>query len=121
MSLSLGTILAAVGASLRRLGGRAAILIREKTSRTALLIGAGSVRRFVNRFMADGSSAAVIEYALIMVLVGLACITAWVHVSASLNLPSASASEIASVETTGSVRSRGLHYAPPTRKSVLLP
>ena len=116
MSLSLGTILAAVGASLRRLGGRAAILIKEKTSRTALLVGAGYVRRFVKRFMADGSSAAVIEYALIMVLVGLACITAWMHVSASLSIPSALANTTASVETSGSVRSRWLHRALRTQR-----
>ena len=61
------------------------------------------MKRFVNRFGADGSSAAVIEYGLIIVLVGLACITAWMHVSASLKIPSASASTTASVETTGSV------------------
>ena len=63
------------------------------------------MKRFVTRFGADGSSAAVIEYGLIMVLVGLACITAWMHVSASLKIPSASANTTVSVETTGSVRS----------------
>src|SRR5215204_3795456 len=109
MSLSLGSVLAGVGASLRGLGGRGAVHNSRRTSRTAPLVGAGSVRRFVNRFMADGSSAAVIEYALIMVLVGLACITAWMHASASLNILSAVANTTGSVETTGSVRSRWLH------------
>ena len=70
------------------------------------------MKRFVSRFVADGSSATVIESGLIIVLVGLACFTAWMHVSASLNIPSASASTTVSVETTGSVRSRGLHRAP---------
>jgi Flp pilus assembly pilin Flp len=50
------------------------------------------MKRLVNCFMVGGFSATVIEYGLIMVLVGLACITAWMHVSASLNIPSVSAS-----------------------------
>jgi Flp pilus assembly pilin Flp len=74
------------------------------------------MKRFVTRFGADGSSAAVIEYGLIIVLVGLACMTAWMHVSASLKIPSASASTTASVETTGSVRSQELHRASRTRR-----
>jgi len=70
---------------------------------------------------AGGSSATVIECALIIVLIGLACITAWTHVNASLNIPSASASSIAPVETTGAIRSQGLHRAPRTRETVSLP
>src|SRR4051794_10824868 len=76
MGLSLATVLAGVGASLRGLGGRGAVHNSRRTSRTAPLVGAGSVRRFVNRFMVGGSSATVIESALIMVLVGLACMPA---------------------------------------------
>ena len=72
MSLSLSTVLAGVGASLRGLGGRGVVHNSRRTSRTAPLVGARALRRFVNRFMAGGSSATVIEYALIMVLVGLA-------------------------------------------------
>ena len=64
----------------------------------------------MKRFVADGSSAAVIESGLIMVLVGLARITAWMHVSASLGIPFATAN------TTGSVRSRELHRASRTRR-----
>src|SRR5215203_989371 len=75
-----------------------------------------SMKRFVNPFVADGSSASVIESGLIIVLVGLACMTAWMHVSASLNIPSASASTTVSVETTGSVRSQELHRASRTRR-----
>ena len=116
MGLSLGTVLAGVGASLKGLGGRGAVQNSRRTSRTAPLVGAGSVRRFVNRFMMGGSSATVIEYALIMVLVGLACITAWMHASASLNILSASTSTTVSVETAGSVRSRWLHRALRTRR-----
>jgi Flp pilus assembly pilin Flp len=116
VSLSLGTVLAGVGASLRGLGGRGAVHNSRRTSRTAPLVGAGSVRRFVNRFMVGGSSAAVIESGLIIVLVGLACITAWMHASASLNILSASANTTVSVETTGSVRSRRLHRALRTRR-----
>src|SRR3954464_1448647 len=104
MGLSLATVVAGVGASLRGLGGRGAVHNSRRTSRTAPLVGAGSVRRFVNRFMVGGSSATVIESALIMVLVGLACITAWMHASTSLNILSASANTTVSVETTGSVR-----------------
>ena len=74
------------------------------------------MKRFVTRFGADGSSATVIESALIMVLVGLACITAWMHASTSLNILSASANTTVSVETTGSVRSRWLHRALRTRR-----
>ena len=74
------------------------------------------MKRFVNPFVADGSSASVIESGLIMVLVGLACMTARMHVSASLKIPSASADTTASVETTGSVRSRWLHRASRTRR-----
>ena len=74
------------------------------------------MKRFVNPFVADGSSATVIESGLIIVLVGLACMTAWMHVSASLKIPSASADTTASVETTGSVRSRWLHRALRTRR-----
>jgi Flp pilus assembly pilin Flp len=74
------------------------------------------MKRFVNPFVADGSSATVIESGLIIVLVGLACMTAWMHVSASLKIPSASANTTASVETTGSVRSRWLHRASRTRR-----
>ena len=73
-------------------------------------------RQTVKRFVADGSSATVIESGLIMVLVGVACITAWMHVSASLNIPFATANTIVSVETTGSVRSRKLHRASRTRR-----
>jgi Flp pilus assembly pilin Flp len=73
-------------------------------------------KRLVNHFMADGSSASVIESGLIIVLVGLACMTAWMHVSASLKIPSASADTTASVETTGSVRSQELHRASRTRR-----
>src|SRR4051812_19411205 len=109
MSLSLGTVLAGVGAGLRGSGGRGAI--QKEPSRTAPLVGAGSVRRFVNRFMAGGSSATVMESGLIIVLVGLACITAWMHVNASLSIPSALAKTTGSVETTGLVRSRWLHRA----------
>src|SRR3954463_183513 len=116
MGLSLATVLAGVGASLRGLGGRGAVHNSRRTSRTAPLVGAGSVRRFVNRFMVGGSSATVIESALIMVLVGLACITAWMHASTSLNILSASANTTVSVETTGSVRSRWLHRALRTRR-----
>ncbi len=116
MSLSLSTVLAGVGASLRGLGGRGAVHNSRRTSHTAPLVGAGSVRRFVNRFMAAGSSATVIESGLIIVLVGLACMTAWMHVSASLKIPPASANTTASVETTGSVRSRRLHRALRTRR-----
>jgi len=75
-----------------------------------------SMKRFVNPFIADGSSPSVIESGLIMVLVGLACITAWMHVSASLEIPSASADMTASVETTGSVRSQELYRASRTRR-----
>ena len=74
------------------------------------------MRRFVNPFVADGSSASVIESGLIIVLVGLACMTAWMHVSASLKIPSASANTTASVETTGSVRNQELHRASRTRR-----
>ena len=74
------------------------------------------MERFVNPFVADGSSATVIESGLILVIVGLACITAWMHVSASLNIPSVSTSTTMSVETTGSVRSRELHRASRTRR-----
>ena len=116
VSLSLGTVLAGVRASLRGLGGRGAVHNSRRTSRTAPLVGAGSVRRFVNRFMVGGSSATVIESGLIIVLVGLACITAWMHASASLNILSASANTTVSVETTGSVRSRRLHRALRTRR-----
>jgi Flp pilus assembly pilin Flp len=116
MSLSLGTVLAGVGASLRGLGGRGVVHNSRRTSRTAPRVGARALRRFVNRFMAGGSSATVIEYALIMVLVGLACITAWMHASASLNILSASTSTTVSVETTGSVRSRWLHRALRTQR-----
>src|SRR3954462_3652995 len=115
MGLSLATVLAGVGASLRGLGGRGAVHNSRRTSRTAPLVGAGSVRRFVNRFMVGGASATVIESALIMVLVGLACITAWMHASTSLNILSASANTTVSVETTGSVRSRCLPRALRTR------
>jgi len=115
VSLSLGTVLAGVGASLRGLGGRGAVHNSRRTSHTAPLVGAGSVRRFVNRFMVGGSSATVIESGLIIVLVGLACIMAWMHASASLNILSASANTTGSVETTGSVRSRRLHRALRTR------
>src|SRR3954453_10480644 len=73
------------------------------------------MKRFVTRFGADRSSAAVIEYGLIIVLVGLACITAWMHVSASLKIPP-SANTTTSVETTGSVRSQELHRASRTRR-----
>ena len=116
MGLSLATVLAGVGASLRGLGGRGAVHNSRRTSRTAPLVGAGSVRRFVNRFMVGGSSATVIESGLIMVLVGLACITAWMHASTSLNILSASANTTVSVETTGSVRSQELHRASRTRR-----
>src|SRR5215207_8943745 len=74
------------------------------------------MKRFVNPFVADGSSASVIESGLIIVLVGLACITAWMHVGASLNIPSVSTSMTMSVETTGSVRSQELHRASRTRR-----
>src|SRR5215216_1163659 len=74
------------------------------------------MKRFVNRFVADGSSATVIESGLIIVLVGLACMTAWMHVSAFLKIPSASANTTASVETTGSVHSQELHRASRTRR-----
>src|SRR3954452_15059652 len=73
-------------------------------------------RQTVKRFVADGSSATVIESGLIMVLVGLARITAWMHVTASLGIPFASANTTGSVETTGSVRTRCLHRALCTRK-----
>jgi Flp pilus assembly pilin Flp len=116
MGLSLATVLAGVGASLRGLGGRGAVHNSRRTSRTAPVVGAGSVRRFVNRFMVGGSSATVIESALIMVLVGLACITAWMHIRASLKIPFASANTTGSVETTGSVRGRELHRASRTRR-----
>jgi len=74
------------------------------------------MKRFVNPFVAEGSSASVIESGLIIVLIGLACMTAWMHVSASLKIPSASANTTASVETTGSVRSQELHRASRTRR-----
>src|SRR4051812_49898381 len=99
ISLSLGTVLAGVGAGLRESGGRGAVHNSRRTSRTAPLVGAGSVRRFVNRFMVGGSSATVIESALIMVLVRLACITAWMHASTSLNILSASANTTLSDQT----------------------
>ena len=115
MSLSLATALAGVGASLRGSGGRGRILsLRRPRARLPWL--KPDPKRLVSHFMAGGPSATVIECGLILVLVGLACITAWMHVSASLNIPSASASTTVSVETTGSVRSRELHRASRTRR-----
>jgi Flp pilus assembly pilin Flp len=68
------------------------------------------VKRLASRLLAGWSMPAVIEYGLIVGLVELACITAWVHVSASLRHPAVE-STIPSVEITGSVRSRELHRA----------
>ena len=69
------------------------------------------MKHLPTRFVVGQSIAPVIECGLVMVLIGLAFIAAWVHFSASLELPHASASKIASVETTEAVRSRELHRA----------
>src|SRR3954468_6399755 len=115
MSLSFATVLAGVGAGLRGSGGRGAIPSLRRP-RVRLPWSKPDPKRLVNRLVAGGSSATVIESGLIMVLVGVACITAWMHVSASLNIPFATANTIVSVETTGSVRSRKLHRASRTRR-----
>jgi Flp pilus assembly pilin Flp len=114
-SLSLATVLAGVGASLRGSGGHGAIH-SSRRPRVRLPWLKPDPKRLVNQFMAGGSSATVIESGLIAVIVSFACITAWMHVSASLNIPFASASTTVSVETTGSVRSRELHRALRTRR-----
>ena len=69
------------------------------------------MKPLVTRSAAGNSGTSVIEYSLVIALIGLACITAWMHFSASLNAPAASVNTTGSVETTGSVRSRGLHRA----------
>jgi Flp pilus assembly pilin Flp len=74
------------------------------------------MKRLVSRSMAGRSSATVIEWALIIGLIDLACLTSWLYLSASLNTPPASANMTVSVEATGSVRTRGLHRAPRTRE-----
>jgi Flp pilus assembly pilin Flp len=71
---------------------------------------ADPVKRLASRLLAGRSIPALIEYGLIAGLVGLACITAWMHFSASLRHPAVE-STILSVETTGSVRSREPHRA----------
>ena len=57
-----------------------------------------------------------IEWAVIVALIGLTCITVWMHVSASFNAPeavaSASVSRSDAVETTGSIQSQKKHRAP---------
>ena len=68
------------------------------------------VKRLASHLLAGRSIPAVIEYGLIAGLVGLACITAWMHVSVSLRHPAVE-STIPSIETTGSVRSRDAHRA----------
>jgi Flp pilus assembly pilin Flp len=114
MSLSLATVLA--GWSRPQEIGRVRGIPSLRSPRYGSPGRSLSMKRFVNPFVADGSSASVIESGLIIVLVGLACMTAWMHVSASLKIPSASANTTASVETTGSVRSRWLHRASRTRR-----
>ena len=115
MNPSFATFLAGVGAGLRGSGGRGAIPSLRRP-RVRLPWSKPDPKRLVNRLVADGSSATVIEYGLIMVLAGLACITAWMHASTSLNILSASANTTVSVETTGSVRSRERHRASRTRR-----
>jgi len=70
------------------------------------------MKPLVTRSAPGNSGTTVIEYSLVIALIGLACIPAWMHFSASLNAPAALVNTTASVETTGSVRSRGLHRAP---------
>src|SRR3954454_12827436 len=57
-----------------------------------------------------------IEWAVIVALIGLTCITVWMHVSASFNAPEAGANASVSrsdaVETTGSIQSQREHRAP---------
>lgn len=57
-----------------------------------------------------------IEWAVIVALIGLTCITVWMYVSASFSAPeavaNASVSRSDAVETTGSVQSQKKHRAP---------
>jgi hypothetical protein len=58
----------------------------------------------------------VVEWAVIVALVGLACITGGMYVSTPFNAPeavaSASVSRSDAVETTGSIQSQKKHRAP---------
>ena len=75
------------------------------------------MKPLVKRFRLGGLSARVIEWALIIVVIDLACLTAWLCVSASVSTPPASATLTLSVETTGSVDTRARHHAPRAREA----
>jgi Flp pilus assembly pilin Flp len=79
-------------------------------------LGADLMKRFISRLFAGRSLAAVIECGLILVVIGLACVTAWVHISTMLGHRSHE-STLSSVETTGSVRRQGRPDAPLTRRT----
>src|SRR5215210_3171561 len=64
------------------------------------------MKSLVIRSAAGNAGTTVIEYGLVIALIGLACITAWMHFSASLNAPAASVNTTRPVETTGGSQPR---------------
>src|SRR3954466_2031410 len=80
------------------------------------VVGAWSMEPIVVRSAEGKHNKTAVEWAVIVALIGLTCITVWIYVSVSFNAPEAGANASVSrsdtVETTGSIQSQKKHRAP---------